>query len=114
MRGVVSITPRITLEPRGEIRRVTFELPLVGAGGEPVDFHRTIHSHGLITLAPNAILEPGDALEMPLRLSGGASTVVTIRPGKPGFARITASGTLRGAGVRSELIARVRRILHLD
>lgn len=93
---------------------MTFDLPLRGAGGEPVDFHRTIHSHGLITLAPNAILEPGDALQMPLRLEGGKSAVVTIRPGGHGFARVSATGALRGTGSRAELTARVRRILHLD
>jgi N-glycosylase/DNA lyase len=93
---------------------VTFDVPLRGAGGEPVDFYRTIHSHGLITLAPNAILEPGDALRMPLRLAAGRSTVVTIRPGEGGFTRVTAAGALRDAAVRDELTARVRRILHLD
>jgi 3-methyladenine DNA glycosylase/8-oxoguanine DNA glycosylase len=93
---------------------VTFDLPLRGAGGEPVDFYRTIHSHGLITLSPNAILEPGDALQMPLRLTGDRTTLVTIRPGERGFARVSASGPLRGAAIRDELILRVRRILHLD
>ncbi len=93
---------------------VTFELPLRGGGGEPVDFHRTIHSHGLIRLAPNALSDDGDGLRMPLRLSGGRATVVEIRPGGPGFVRITASGGLRGARDRAELTARVRRVLCLD
>jgi 3-methyladenine DNA glycosylase/8-oxoguanine DNA glycosylase len=93
---------------------VTFDLPLLGAGGEPVDFHRTIHSHGLITLAPNAVLEPGDALQMPLRLAGGRTTLITISPGKRGLARVGATGALRGAAVRAEVTERVRRILHLD
>ena len=96
------------------VLQVTFDLPLCGAGGEPVDFQRTIHSHGLITLAPNALVEDETALEMPLRLGDGRTTVVTIRPGATGFARVTASGALRGAAVRTELTARVRRILHLD
>src|SRR5580692_1310968 len=47
---VVSLTFKGTFDPAREIRRVTFDLPLRGAGGEPVDFHRTIHSHGLIML----------------------------------------------------------------
>src|SRR5208282_2685964 len=75
---------------------------------------RTIHSHGLITLAPNTILEPGDVLRMPLRLKGGRTTLVTIAAGPLGFARVTASGALRGAVLREELTLRVRRILHLD
>jgi 3-methyladenine DNA glycosylase/8-oxoguanine DNA glycosylase len=102
------------LEPGGEIPRVTFDVPLTGAGGEPVDFRRTVHSHGLITLAPNAVLEPGDALRMPLRLGDGRTTVLTMERGEPGFARVHATGPLRGAGVRAELTARVRRVLHLD
>jgi 3-methyladenine DNA glycosylase/8-oxoguanine DNA glycosylase len=93
---------------------VTFDLPLRGAGGEPVDFYRTIHSHGLITLSPNEIPESGDALRMPLRLSDGRATVVEIRPGDRGFARVIASGPLRGTAIRAELTFRVRRILHLD
>jgi len=93
---------------------VPFDLPLRGAGGEPVDFRRTIHSHGLITLAPNTILEPGDVLRMPLRLKGGRTMLVSIAPGPHGFARVTASGALRGAALRAELTLRVRRILHLD
>jgi 3-methyladenine DNA glycosylase/8-oxoguanine DNA glycosylase len=93
---------------------VRFDLPLLGAGGEPVDFHRTIHSHGLITLAPNTILEADGGLRMPLRLSRGRSTVVAIAPGAPGLAEVSASGPLRGAAVTAELTARVRRVLHLD
>lgn len=93
---------------------MTFDLPLLGAGGEPVDFHRTIHSHGLITLAPNEVPDDGDVLRMPLRLGGGRTTLVEIRPGERGFARVSATGAWRGAAVRAELTARVRRILHLD
>jgi 3-methyladenine DNA glycosylase/8-oxoguanine DNA glycosylase len=102
------------LEVGGEICRVTFDLPLRGAGGEPVDFHRTIHSHGLITLAPNTLFEDGNGLRMPMRLAGGRSTVIEIRPSALGFARVTASGVLRGARVLAELRARVRWVLCLD
>jgi N-glycosylase/DNA lyase len=93
---------------------VTFDLPLRGGGGEPVDFHRTIHSHGLITLSPNAIVGDGEALRMPLRLAGGRTVVVEIRPGAPGFARVHVSAGLRGAAAQAELRARVRRVLCLD
>lgn len=96
------------------VLRMTFDVPLSGAGGEPVDFHRTIYSHGLITLAPNVIDEHHDTLRMPLRLSSGKTTVIIIRPGPAGFATVTASGPLRGTAVRAELVGRVRRILHLD
>jgi 3-methyladenine DNA glycosylase/8-oxoguanine DNA glycosylase len=93
---------------------VTFDVPLRGAGGEPVDFHRTIHSHGLITLSPNTIFAGGDGLRMPLRLTGKRTTVIELRPGPPGCTRISASGPLRGAASVAELTSRVRRILCLD
>jgi 3-methyladenine DNA glycosylase/8-oxoguanine DNA glycosylase len=93
---------------------VTFDVPLRGAGGEPVDFHRTIHSHGLITLSPNAIFADGDGLRMPLRLTGGRTTVIELRPGPLGCTRVTASGPSRGVAAVAELTARVRRILCLD
>jgi hypothetical protein len=32
------------------------ELPLVGAGGEPVGFARTIVSHGVAELPPNRVI----------------------------------------------------------
>ncbi len=93
---------------------MTFDVPLRGAGGEPVDFHRTIHSHGLIMLAPNTLFAGGNGLRMPMRLAGGRSIVIEIRPGAPGYARVTASGALRGAAVPAELRTRVRRVLCLD
>ena len=90
-----------------------FDLPLTGGGGEPVDFHRTINSHGLIMLAPNTLFENDAALRMPLRLGDGRTTVVEVRPGPLGFARVSASGRLRGAAVEAELAATLRRILGL-
>ena len=58
------------------------ELPLVGSGGEPVDFARTIVSHGVAELPPNRVDLPGRTLETTLPVRGGARTV-----------RITARGT---------------------
>ena len=42
----------------------TIELPLVGAGGEPVDLARTLNSHGFADLAPMALDERA-SLESP-------------------------------------------------
>jgi 3-methyladenine DNA glycosylase/8-oxoguanine DNA glycosylase len=58
------------------------DLPLRGARGEPVDFARTIVSHGVAELPPNRVDLPGRALETTLPVRGGARTV-----------RITARGT---------------------
>ncbi|HTA38570.1 MAG TPA: hypothetical protein VK760_05820, partial [Candidatus Acidoferrales bacterium] len=43
-------------------------LPLRGAGGEPIDFIRTIGSHGVAQLAPASIDESGTTYRRSLRL----------------------------------------------
>ena len=48
---------------------------LVGTGGEPVDFARTIVSHGVAELPPNRIDLAGRMLETTLPVTGGARTV---------------------------------------
>jgi 3-methyladenine DNA glycosylase/8-oxoguanine DNA glycosylase len=56
------------------------ELPLVGAGGEPVDFARTIVSHGVAELPPNRVDLQGRALVTTLPVRSGARTVrITAR-----------------------------------
>jgi 3-methyladenine DNA glycosylase/8-oxoguanine DNA glycosylase len=91
-----------------------FDLPLTGGGGEPVDLQRSIHSHGVIGLAPNSLADGETALRMPLRLTGGRSTIAQIGPGPLGFARVTTNGALRGVAVQAEVTATVRRVLGLD
>ena len=59
------------------------ELPLLGTGGEPVDFARTIVSHGVAELAPNRVDLTNRELETTLPVPRGARTVrVTERDGK--------------------------------
>jgi N-glycosylase/DNA lyase len=59
------------------------ELPLVGAGGEPVDFARTIVSHGVAELPPNHLDLAARTLETTLPVPRGAQTVrITEREGK--------------------------------
>jgi 3-methyladenine DNA glycosylase/8-oxoguanine DNA glycosylase len=53
------------------------ELELVGAGGEPVDFWRTVNSHGLNDLLPNRIDSVERTLE--LTLGPGPQTVLVRR-----------------------------------
>jgi len=60
-------------EAAGSRARLT--LPLIGAGGEPIDFRRTVCSHGLVDLAPH---EPGAdyrSLVTTLAVDGGARTI---------------------------------------
>jgi 3-methyladenine DNA glycosylase/8-oxoguanine DNA glycosylase len=54
---------------------VVAELPLVGGGGEPVDFARTIVSHGVAELPPNRVDLEARTLEATLPVPGGARTV---------------------------------------
>src|SRR5437763_1706155 len=47
-------------------------IQLVGAGGEPVDFARTLLSHGVADLPPNEIAADGTLLRTALTAGGGA------------------------------------------
>jgi 3-methyladenine DNA glycosylase/8-oxoguanine DNA glycosylase len=59
------------------------QIPLIGAGGEPVDFARTIVSHGVAELPPNRVDLAERVLETTLPASRGARTVrITERNGK--------------------------------
>jgi 3-methyladenine DNA glycosylase/8-oxoguanine DNA glycosylase len=59
------------------------DIPLRGAGGEPVDFARTIVSHGVAQLPPNRVDLAGRMLETTLPTARGARTVrITERNGK--------------------------------
>ena len=80
------------------------ELELVGAGGEPVDFWRTVNSHGLTDLLPNRIDQSARTLE--LTLHPGPQTVVV---------RSDATGTIAVEGRAPKRAApAVRHVLRLD
>jgi 3-methyladenine DNA glycosylase/8-oxoguanine DNA glycosylase len=77
------------------------QLPLIGAGGEPVDFARTIVSHGVAELPPNRVDLDARTLDSTLPVPGGARTV-----------RLTTSdGTLRIDAVAGRVDASARRDL---
>src|SRR5204863_6269659 len=87
-------------------------LPLVGAGGEPVDFARTIASHGVAELPPNRLDLAARTLETTLAVPGGARSVrvthgdgsmrVELEAGRVGQTQVTA------------LNAALRHIFRLD
>jgi len=85
-----------------EVARV--ELELVGAGGEPVDFWRTVNSHGLNDLVPNRI----DSVERTLELTlyPGPQTVL-VRKSGPTSVTVEGRAPRRVAGA-------VRHVLRLD
>ena len=90
----------------------TFDLPLVGAGGEPVDLWRTLVSHGVAELPPARIDEDARTMEITLRANGSARTV-RLSEGTTGQARIEIQGR---AGTRQveRLTGAVRHVLRLD
>ena len=89
------------------------EIPLLGAGGEPVDLKRTLLSHGFVELPPMQLDEDVPALELTLAVSGKARTI-GIRPGKRGHARVEVAGRAPSARTAEELVARARHVLALD
>jgi 3-methyladenine DNA glycosylase/8-oxoguanine DNA glycosylase len=54
-------------------------IELRGGGGEPVDFARTLLSHGVAELVPNVVAEDGSALETVLP-AGGRAWIVRVTP----------------------------------
>jgi len=89
------------------------EVPLVGAGGEPVDLRRTLLSHGFVELPPMRLDEGVPLLEVTLAVDGKARTV-EISPGRRGHARISVLGRAPSTRTAEKLVARARHVLALD
>ncbi|MFL5968869.1 MAG: DNA-3-methyladenine glycosylase family protein [Gaiellaceae bacterium] len=88
------------------------DVPLRGAGGEPVDFARTIASHGVAELPPNRLDLQARMLETTLTIPGGARTIrLTERRGK---LRIDALAGSIGEGARDALTTTVAHMFRLD
>lgn len=90
------------------------ELPLKGAGGEPVDLRRTISSHGLVSLPPMEPLEEETRLRITLPLSQGSPRSVVISESRPGVASIVVMGRAPSAAASEEIVSKVRHVLALD
>ncbi len=88
-------------------------LELRGAGGEPVDFARTLLSHGVADLLPNRMAPDGSQLVTVLQTGGHAWQLELTSP-TAGRARLRALGPEPGATERSELVAQIRHMLRLD
>jgi 3-methyladenine DNA glycosylase/8-oxoguanine DNA glycosylase len=99
-----------TLRKTDEMR--VADLPLRGAGGEPVDFARTIVSHGVAELPPNRLDLEARTLETTLPVPRGARTVrLTAADGK---LRLEAVAGSAGTRVRDALTATVSHMFRLD
>jgi N-glycosylase/DNA lyase len=92
----------------------TAELPLVGAGGEPVDLWRTVSSHGVADLPPNRIDEDARVLEATVRLPQGAPRTARVQQGSSGHAAITVLGDDPSPESAEALLERLAHVLRLD
>jgi 3-methyladenine DNA glycosylase/8-oxoguanine DNA glycosylase len=89
----------------------TTEIKLRGAGGEPVDFRRTIASHGVADLPPNRIDEEAWTLELTLAPEDAPPTTVLVSAGREGFAK---AKVLAGPASTAQLRPAVAHVLRLD
>ena len=87
------------------------QIRLRGAGGEPVDFRRTIASHGVADLPPNRIDEEAWTLELTLRPGGKSTTTVLVSAGREGHAKVE---ILAGRAGSAEIRPAVAHVLRLD
>jgi N-glycosylase/DNA lyase len=94
---------------------MALELPLAGAGGEPVDLWRTLQSHGLVELPPMRIDPDARRLDVTLRIEGLGARIARVAPGRERFARveIVDAGEFPAAA-SSRLLSEVSHILRLD
>ena len=86
------------------------ELPLVGAGGEPVDLRRAIQSHGLVDLPPFQPLDDARELQATLRLDGAGPRTIRIAEARPGHARVVVAGSAKPEAA----LAAAAHVLRLD
>jgi 3-methyladenine DNA glycosylase/8-oxoguanine DNA glycosylase len=95
--------------------RWSTQIELRGPGGEPVDLARTLLSHGVADLPPNAIAEDGSRMETVLP-AGGRAWLVEIVPGPRGHAHVRTPDGAAGPDRddRAALLAQVRHMLRLD
>lgn len=90
-------------------------IPLRGAGGEPVDFARTLLSHGVADLPPNQIAQDGSELVTVL-VAGGIAWLVRLRPSGTAHARLDSPALAPAPpkALRASLLAQIRHMLRLD
>jgi N-glycosylase/DNA lyase len=99
----------VALEEEMAVR--TTQIKLRGAGGEPVDFRRTIASHGVADLPPNRIDEEAWTLELTLSPNGRSATTVLVSAGREGYAKAT---VVAGPAGTADLRPAVAHVLRLD
>lgn len=87
---------------------------LIGGGGEPVDLHRTLASHGVAGLPPIVINESAAVLRGTFRLPSFGPRSMMLEPDSPGFARVSLVGSPARPGELEIAADVVRHVLRLD
>ena len=93
---------------------MTFEIPLAGPRGEPVDLLRTLLSHGVADLPPGRVDEDAGTYETTVALPAARPRTIRIGPAGPGTARIDVRGPRLGERATGALLATVRGMLNLE
>ncbi len=91
-----------------------FEIPLRGAGGEPVDLWRTLNSHGVTELPPMSLDERARTLEITVPVPGSKPRTVRISAGSAGDAMVEVLGRAPAARALTALEEVVRHVLAFD
>jgi 3-methyladenine DNA glycosylase/8-oxoguanine DNA glycosylase len=94
-------------------RKWSARIGLIGAGGEPVDFARTLLSHGVADLPPNEIDRAGAHMETVLPV-GDRAWVVRLQPDGPRAATLDSPNGVPSVAARASLVAQVKHMLRLD
>jgi 3-methyladenine DNA glycosylase/8-oxoguanine DNA glycosylase len=85
----------------------SFEIPLRGPGGEPVDLWRTLVSHGVATLPPADVDEDARVMTVTVPVATVKPRTIRISRGRRGRARVDVQGPRFGrrteAGLREVL-----------
>jgi 3-methyladenine DNA glycosylase/8-oxoguanine DNA glycosylase len=89
-------------------------LRLVGAGGEPVDFRRTVASHGVADLPPLELDPDSYWLRVTVPLPGGRPRTVRVAEGTPGTAVVTPAGRAPSPRQSDAILGAVAHVLRLD
>lgn len=89
------------------------DLELRGAGGEPIDWRRSLASHGVAALPPNRIDTGIWTLGTSLPDAKGMSHSLLLREGSPGIVSVLVDSEV-GAREARRLISTCRQMLRLD
>ena len=92
----------------------SIEIPLLGAGGEPVDLWRTLVSHGVASLPPSKLDEDARVLTVTVPVPRAKPRTIRIRERPRRRARIDVLGPAPAARISQHLRDIVARMLNLD